>query len=151
MDVNMHGILLFLHVLAATVWTGGHLVLAAVVLPGVLRRKSPDELLRFESGYERIGIPALLVQVVTGLWLAYLLIPDVGQWFNLANPVSRPIAAKLLLLAITVLFAVDARLRLIPKLTKENLTAMAWHIVPVTIVSVLFVAVGVAFRTGWLY
>ncbi len=151
MDVNMHGILLFLHVLAATVWTGGHLVLAAVVLPGVLRRKSPDELLRFESGYERIGIPALLVQVVTGLWLAYLLIPDVGQWFNLANPVSRPITAKLLLLAITVLFAVDARLRLIPKLNKENLTAMAWHIVPVTIVSVLFVAVGVAFRTGWLY
>lgn len=147
----MHGILLFLHILAATVWTGGHLVLATTVLPRVLKERSPDELLRFESRYERIGIPALLIQVATGLWLAYQLVPDVSQWFDLDNPVARPIAAKLLLLAITILFAVDARVRLIPNLRKENLTSMAWHIVPVTIVSVLFVAVGVAFRTGWLY
>jgi hypothetical protein len=33
----------------------------------------------------------------------------------------------------------------------RHLTALAWHIVPVTIVSVLFVIVGVALRTGWLY
>lgn len=83
----MYGILLFLHILAATIWTGGHLVLATAVLPGVLRDRSPEALLRFE----------------------------------------------------------------IPKLSEENLSAMAWHIVPVTIVSVLFVFVGVAFRTGWLY
>lgn len=147
----MQGVLVFLHILAATVWTGGHLVLATVVLPGVLRERSPEMLHRFESAYERIGIPALIVQVVTGFWLAHQLVPDVGQWFNLDNPLSRPIAAKIALLVITVLFALDARLRLIPKLNEDNLTAMAWHIVPVTIVSVLFVFVGVAFRTGWLY
>ncbi len=147
----MYGILLFLHILAATVWTGGHLVLATVVLPRVLGERSPAELLRFESRYERIGIPALLIQVATGLWLSYRLVPDVGQWFDFDNPVARPIAAKLLLLGITILFAIDARLRLIPRLNEHRLTAMAWHIVPVTIVSVLFVAVGVSFRTGWLF
>ena len=147
----MQGILVFLHILAATVWTGGHLVLATVVLPRVLAERSPEMLHNFESRYERIGIPALLIQVVTGLWLAHQLVPDVGQWFDLDNPVSRPIAAKIVLLVITILFAVDARLRLIPYLNEDNLTAMAWHIVPVTIVSVLFVFVGVAFRTGWLY
>ena len=147
----MYGILLLLHVLAATIWTGGHLVLAIAVLPQVLRERSPARLLQFESRYERIGIPALLVQVVTGLWLAYHLLPDAGQWFNLDNPVARPIAAKLFLLAVTMAFAIDARLRLIPNLSEKNLVAMAWHIVPVTIVSVLFVVVGVSFRTGWLY
>jgi len=45
----MYGIFLFLHILAATVWTGGHLMLATIVLPRVLRERSPDELLRFES------------------------------------------------------------------------------------------------------
>ena len=147
----MYGIFLFLHILAATVWTGGHLMLATIVLPRVLRERSPDELLRFESRYERIGIPALLIQVATGLWLAFRLVPDATQWFDLDNPVARPIAAKLVLLAVTIVFAADARLRLIPNLSRENLTAMAWHIVPVTIVSILFVAAGVAFRTGWLY
>lgn len=108
-------------------------------------------LLAFESRYERIGIPALLIQVATGIWLAYRLVPDVGGWFDLDNPAARPILAKLVLLAITFMFAIDARLRLIPRLSADNLTAMAWHIIPVTVVSVLFVAVGVAFRTGWLY
>lgn len=147
----MYGFLLFLHILAATIWTGGHLVLATIILPKVLAARSPDELLQFESRYERIGIPALLVQVATGLWLAYRLVPDVGEWFNLDNPVSRPIAAKLLLLGITLLLAADARLRIIPRLSKDNLTSLAWHIVPVTVVSMLFVAAGVAFRSGWLY
>lgn len=147
----MYGILLLLHVLAATIWTGGHLVLALTVLPRVLKEKSPSELLRFESAYERVGIPALLIQVATGVWLAHRMVPDVSQWFALDNPVSRLIGAKLFLLAVTIALAADARLRTIPKLSEDNLTSLAWHIVPVTVVSVLFVVIGVSFRTGWLY
>ncbi|HSF33789.1 MAG TPA: CopD family protein [Candidatus Tectomicrobia bacterium] len=147
----MYGMLLLLHVLAATIWTGGHLVLALTVLPRVLKQQSPSELLRFESAYERIGMPSLLIQVATGVWLAYRMIPDVSQWFDFANPVSRLIGMKLFLLAITVAFAADARLRIIPRLSEDNLVSLAWHIVPVTAVSVLFVFVGVSFRTGWLY
>ena len=145
----MYGILFLLHILAATVWTGGHLVLALAVLPRVLREKSPSELLRFESAYERIGIPAMLMQVATGIWLAYRLVPDVGQWFAFDDPAARLIGIKLLLLVATVALAADARLRIIPKLSQGNLIALAWHIVLVTVISVLFVVVGVSFRTGW--
>lgn len=147
----MHGLLLFLHVLAATIWTGGHLVLAIVVLPRVLKERSPAQLLRFESGYEKIGMPALVVQVVTGLMLAWRLLPDFAQWFDFSNPIARLVALKLLFLALTLGFAIDARLRVIPRLSEENLVAMAWHIIPVTVFSVVFVFLGVSFRTGWLY
>lgn len=147
----MYGILLLLHILAATVWTGGHLVLALTVLPRALKQRSPAELLRFESAYERIGIPAILIQVATGFWLAHRMVPDVSQWINFDNPVSRLIGIKLMLLAVTLAFAADARIRIIPRLTEDNLTSLAWHIVPVTVVSVLFVVVGVWFRTGWFY
>jgi putative copper export protein len=147
----MFGIVLLLHILGATIWTGGHLVLSVAVLPRVLRERSAAELIRFESAYERIGIPALLTQVATGLWLSYRLLPDVGAWFAFQEPASLPIAIKLGLLATTLGLAMDARLRMIPNLTDDRLTAMAWHIVPVTIVSVLFVVTGVAFRTGWLW
>ena len=147
----MHGAILLLHILAATVWTGGHLVLALAILPRVLRERAPAKLLEFESAYERIGIPALVVQVVTGLWLAHRLVPELGRWLAFDDPVASLVGAKLLLLAVTVGFALDARLRLIPRLSEANLGALAWHIVPVTLVSVLFVFVGVAFRTGWFY
>ena len=146
----MYGTLLVLHVLAATVWTGGHLVLALTVLPRVLRERSVTELLRFESGYERIGIPALLIQVVTGVWLSHRLLPDVSQWLSFESPVARLIGIKLLLLAATIGLAIDARLRIIPQLNEDRLTSLAWHIVPVTVISVLFVITGLSLRAGWL-
>lgn len=144
----MYRYMLLLHVLAATVWTGGHVVLAVAVLPRVLREQNLSELLRFESAYEKIGMPALIIQVMTGLWLAYAMLPDVRLWFIADNSVSRSILLKLVLLLATVLLAADARLRIIPRLSVENLQALAYHIIPVTIISVLFVVVGVSFRTG---
>ena len=144
----VYSTVLVLHLLAATVWTGGHLVLASCVLPRALAARDPAILTLFEQGYERIGIPALLIQIATGLWLAHLHLPP-AQWFGLGTPQSHLITAKLSLLALTAAFAVDARLRLIPRLTAARLPAMAWHIWPVTLFSVLFVLVGAGFRLGW--
>lgn len=147
----MYGLLLVLHILAATIWTGGHIVLSVVVLPKVLKEQSPEALLSFESAYEKIGMPALIIQVITGIMLAHHMVPGVAQWFDPSNPLSHPIMAKLGLLGLTVCFAIDARFRVLPNLSPATLKAMAWHIVPVTIFSILFVVVGVSFRTGWLY
>jgi putative copper export protein len=144
----MYKYVLLLHVLSATVWTGGHLVLALAVLPRVLKERSPPRLLDFEGAYEKVGMPALAIQVVSGLWLAHRLIPDVGSWIRASDPISELVRLKLILLALTVLLAVDARLRIIPRLSPSTLPAMARRIVAVTVVSVLFVAVGVSFRAG---
>ena len=144
----MYATALFLHVLGATIWTGGHLVLALAWLPRVLRERSPEQLLRFEQGYERIGMPALVVQVVTGVWMAWQMVPSVGAWLSPETPVARAIALKLGLLALTALIAAHARLRVIPRLTAATLPLMAWHVAAVTLISVAFVAVGVSLRFG---
>ncbi|MCK6552992.1 CopD family protein [Candidatus Binatia bacterium] len=144
----MYPLMITLHVLGATVWTGGHLVLVLGFLLEALRRGDPEIVRFFESRYERVGIPALVVQVVTGLWLATVYVPDVRQWLAFDTPVSRLIGVKLLLLAATVALAADARLRLIPRLGKGNLQALAWHIVPVSLVAVLLAIVGVGVRLG---
>ncbi|WP_303732900.1 CopD family protein [Idiomarina piscisalsi] len=116
----MYGSLLLLHILAATIWTGGHIVLSVAILPRVLKERSPQLLLNFESAYEKIGMPALIVQIITGIMLAYRLLPDIGQWFNIDNPVAYPIIAKLILLALTAGFAISARFRVIPNLSPAN-------------------------------
>jgi putative copper export protein len=144
----MYAFIIFLHVLAATVWTGGHLVLALTVLPRALRQRSPQVLLDFEQGYERVGMPALLIQVLTGLWMAYAMVPDIGQWFSSDTPLARAIGLKLLLLLMTALIAAHARLRVIPRLSAATLPLMAWHVAAVTVLSIGFVAVGVSFRLG---
>ena len=95
-------------------------------------------------------MPALVIQIVTGLMLAHRMLPDVSLWFDMSNPLAHGIAAKLTLLCLTFVFALDARFRVIPKLSASNLTDMAFHIIPVTVFSILFVLVGVSFRAGWL-
>lgn len=144
----MYKYFLVLHILAATVWTGGHLVLAVTILPKALRRNAPEMVFEFDSGFERIAIPALLLLVVTGLWLAYRMIPDVSVWFSFENYVSTLIVTKLTLLALTVALAIDARIRIVPNIASDNLKRLAFHIIPVTIISVILVIIGVGFRTG---
>jgi putative copper export protein len=142
----MYQLILLLHVLGATVWTGGHLVLVLTVLPKALRMEDPEILLDFESGYEKVAMPALFLQVLTGLWLAYRYLPDLSAWFAFDSILSTYVAAKLLLLVATFILAIDARLRIVPRLSRQNLKSFAAHIVAVTVLSVLFVVVGVGFR-----
>ncbi|GAD24243.1 CopD family protein [Acidovorax sp. MR-S7] len=146
----MYHAIFALHVLAATVWTGGHLVLALTVLPRALRLRAPQVLLDFERSYERLGMSALAVQVATGLWMALQLVPDWTQWFAPNAPLARAVALKLMLLAATALVALHAQLRVIPRLSAATLPLMAWHVAAVTLLSVGFVLAGVVFRYGGL-
>lgn len=60
----MQTLVLTLHVLAATVWVGGQLVLAVVV--PVVRRGAPDLLPAVGRAYARLAWPAFGILLVTG-------------------------------------------------------------------------------------
>ena len=92
----MHKYIILLHVLAATVWVGGHLVLAITILPLALKKKSTEILMNFEQRYELIGIPSLLIVVGTGLYLAYTMLPDLSMWFSFDSHVVKHITIKLI-------------------------------------------------------
>jgi putative copper export protein len=142
---------LFFHIIGATVWTGGHLILASRILPQALRKKDPAILKAFEEKFEAIGIPALLIQVISGIWLAYYYVPDLALWFSFNGVITSHIFIKLILLLSTIILAIDARFRLIPRLSQKNLASMGWHIILVTILSVLFVLTGVSLRTAGIF
>jgi putative copper export protein len=57
---------IFLHVLAATIWVGGQLTLAALV--PVLRSGGPDLPRRAAQQFSKVAWSAFAVLVVTGLW-----------------------------------------------------------------------------------
>ena len=149
--MGTYRLVVILHLLGAVVWVGGHLVLALAILPRALRAGDPSILREFEAGYERIGIPALLLQVITGLWLAYQWSPDVAGWFYPSTPQAKFILVKLTLLAFTVGLAAHARLRITPRLDRNHLPVLAWHVVMVTLAGVAFLIAGVAIRTGGLW
>lgn len=146
----MHALLLNLHILGAVIWAGGHLVLALVILPRAFRTGEIRVVRDFEHGYERFGLSALLVQVITGPLLAARWVPNPADWLPGHGTLSAHIFAKLFLLALTVLLALHGKLRMMKKVGRGEwgLKAMTWHIVPVTVLSVLFLVLGVSIRLG---
>lgn len=66
LDVDWSVVRLFLHLLAATVWVGGQLTLAALV--PVLRRRVPEAPRVAAHQFDRVAWPAFGVLVVTGVW-----------------------------------------------------------------------------------
>lgn len=148
---SMYRLAVILHLLGAAVWIGGHIVLCVAILPRALRSKDPQPIRDFEQGYEPVGIAALILQIMTGIWLTYLILPEFSSWFSLQSALSRGILIKFTLLGATLLLAVHARLRIHPRLTSANLGTLAIHVVAITLLSILFLIAGVAIRTGgWL-
>jgi putative copper export protein len=148
--VPVFPLLVIVHALAATVWTGGHLVLDLGVLPLALRERSAERIRGFEATFEPLGLTALAIQVATGLAMAWIVLPGFQGLFSPAHPIGMLVGVKLLLLAGTAALAVHARLRLIPNLTDANLAGLAWHIRGITALAIAFVVVGALIRLGGL-
>ncbi len=136
-----------LHVLAATVWTGGHLALVFMYLLPAFKNKDLKEILEFEVKYEKVGMPALLILVITGLYQSYYFIPDLSLWFDFSNHISAHFSAKIIMILMIVALALDMKLRVL-KQVKPNFYNFAVHVLAVTTLSVLLVIVGLSIRLG---
>ena len=146
-----HHILLVLHLIAATIWVGGHLVLAIGYLPKALKHKDFSYIGNFEMTYEPIGMPSLAVLIITGILMAYDYNAGFSSWFSFATPIERVVSLKLTFLLTTVCFAISAQTRVLPKLRKgqlNKLPEMAVHIICVTLIGVLMVILGSLVRIG---
>lgn len=136
--------IVFIHILAATIWAGGHLILSLGFLPRALKRKDFNIIEGFESRYEPIGLPSLLILILTGIYMATVYAPDffLLDW---QDHFTRHILLKFGLLLLTLILAIHARFFLIPK---KALWPVAIHILLVTAIAVLFVLLGFSARSG---
>lgn len=137
-------IVILVHLLAAMIWTGGHLILSIGFLPAALKNNDFSVISSFEERYEKIGIPSLLVLVITGIYMATVYTPTLFK-LEMQDHYTRHIIFKLILLILTIGLATHARFFLNPK---KKLRPLAWHILSVTIIAVLFVFVGFSARSG---
>ncbi len=144
----LFSILVILHILAASVWTGGQLILNLRVLPDALRLGSVSGVRTFEKYFEPLRVISLSLQVISGLWMTWIYLPAGEGLFTIQSPITALLTAKLILLALAFALALHAQIRLIPNLTDENLVELAWHIRSITTVSIAFVVVGVGIRLG---
>ncbi len=141
-------ILIVLHMIGACIWFGGHAVLLFTFVPAAWKERSVEGIREFERHYEKIGLPALALQIITGLRLAMIYLPEWSMWFDWSDRTSTHVSLKVIFLIGTAILGAHARLILIPKLTPERLPAMIAHIIGIMILAFGFLLTGISIRYG---
>jgi len=146
----MNHVYLILHLLGACIWIGGHLLLLIRYLPQAINENEPDIVKSFEKKFEPLGLPALLLQIIIGILLAYHYNVRIENWFSFSNGIEIVVSIKLMLLLSTLVLAVHARIFIIPKLSSRNLTQLGIHILLINIIAIAMLVMGTFIRKGGL-
>lgn len=146
--MTLHHIVLVFHLIAATIWVGGHLLLSICYLPTALKKKDPQIILNFERKFEKLGMSSLVVLILSGTWMAYDFGVTFKTWFSFSGSFEKAVSIKLLLLFLTFIFAICAQLYFIPKLNQNNIKNMAFVILSVTTIGVAMLVLGSTLRYG---
>jgi putative copper export protein len=144
----MYMVLVILHLLGASVWIGGHVVLVSVVMPMARRERDPGRIVDFERGYGRVGMIALVVQLATGIWLADHWLGGWQNIFRQPTPAAHLVLLKVALLTLTLVLGGHAYHRILPRLDEAGMKRFALHAWAITILAVLMLVVGASIRLG---
>jgi len=142
--------MLFLHILFASVWCGGYLIYSIAFLPKALKEKDANIIKSFESSFGRLGLIALVLQLVTGILLSFRYIPNFFDWFSFSYYVPVNITLKLILIVITLFLVHYLKLVVFPKTSNDNMKAAAFYIILTAVIAVGLVLIGTSFRFGGL-
>ncbi len=144
----IHPILLILHLLAATIWVGGHLLLSIRFLPEALQKKDLSIILNFKDKFEVVGLPSILILLISGIAMAYDYGVSFSRWFSFSDGIEKIISIKLILIFTTLILAAYAQLFVFPKASSERIRPVAIQIILVTLIGVAMLILGSLIQLG---
>ncbi|GGC77798.1 hypothetical protein GCM10011508_01530 [Flavobacterium lutivivi] len=145
-----HQIILIIHLLAATIWVGGHLILLLRYVPKAIKTKSLEELSMFRKNFEPVGMPSLFVLIVTGIIMAYDYNVTIEKWFLFENAIEKIVSIKLILLFISLTLAFITIKFVLPSIDKLSPFILYFIIFLVTTIAVTMLILGSLVRVGGL-
>lgn len=141
-----HHLLHFLHLVAASLWFGGVLVLALAVLPTLWRRDGSPTLPAIVLAIDRVNLAALGTLLATGYLLAWHWLPDAASWFQSDLRQADLIQLKWLLLIAAAALAGWARIYLLPTWTPSRRLALTVYVVGNVAIGLAMAWLGTRFR-----
>lgn len=145
-----HQIILIIHLLAATIWVGGHLILLLRYVPKAIKTKSLEELSMFRKNFEPVGMPSLFILIVTGIIMAYDYNVTIEKWFLFENAIEKIVSIKLILLFISLTLAFITIKFVLPSIDKLSPYLLYFIIFLVTTIAVTMLILGSLVRVGGL-
>ncbi|WP_282787980.1 copper resistance protein CopD [Flavobacterium croceum] len=146
----LHQLILIIHLLAATIWVGGHLILLLRYVPKAIKNKSLEELSAFRKNFEPVGMPSLFILIVTGIIMAYNYNVTIEKWFLFENAIEKIVSIKLILLFVSLTLAFITIKFVLPSIDKLSPFLLYFIIFLVTTIAVMMLILGSLVRVGGL-
>lgn len=148
--MNTHHFLLVIHLLAATVWVGGHLILLFGFWFKARTTKDINLIDQFRKRYELVGMPALIILLITGIWMSFNFGITLDSWLHFSTPLERVVSLKLILLICTMAMAFSVQIFWFRKGKTPSFQVLSVLIWTVTFLGVCMLLLGTLFRYGGL-
>lgn len=145
-----HQIILIIHLLAATVWVGGHLILLLRYVPKAMKSNSLEELSFFRKNFEPIGMPSLFILIITGILIAYDYNVSIDTWLSFDNSIEKIVSIKLILLFVSLSLAFITMKFVLPNINEKSPFLLYGIIFLVTSIAVTMLVLGSLVRIGGL-
>lgn len=141
-------ILVILHILGASIWIGGMLIMALGVLPKA--KKTNDALLlkNFEGSFHLLGMIALTLQFLTGFRLAMIYAGGMKGLFDFSNHAAVLFMWKLVLILVTMGLFVVFKKKTLSNLDPTNVSSASAMIWMLTLLALGLMILGLGFSRG---
>ena len=147
----LYKLLVILHILGAAVLVGTNLVVMLSVIPKAKKANDVGVIRGYLGGVGQMGVHALAVQLITGLWLASPQFKGISAAFQMKEVFATHVVAKVVIMIVITVLIIVLRRKIAPNLTMENLGGFTMTVGLVTLLGIAMVALGVGLRTGGLF
>jgi len=96
----LYKLLVILHILGAATLVGTNLVLLLSVIPKAKKAGDIGIIKGFLAGVGQMGVHALAVQLITGLWLATPMFKGISAAFQMKDVFMTHVAAKIVIMIV---------------------------------------------------
>ncbi|MEZ4724873.1 MAG: hypothetical protein R2863_09495 [Candidatus Kapaibacterium sp.] len=141
-------VLVILHILGASIWIGGMLIMALGVLPKAKKSNDASLLKNYEGSFHILGMIALTIQFLTGFRLAMIYAGGMKGLFDFSNHLAVLFVWKLVLILATMGLFVIFKKKTLSSLESDkisNATSMIWLL---TLISIALMVLGLGFSRG---
>jgi hypothetical protein len=147
----LYKLLVIIHILGAAILVGTNLILMLSVIPKAKKAGDIGIIRGYLGGVGQMGVHALAVQLITGLWLASPQFKGISAAFQMKEVFATHVVAKVVIMILITALVIVMRRKIAPKLSMETLGGFTTTVGTLTILAIAMVALGVGLRTGGLF
>ncbi len=141
-------VLIILHILGASIWIGGMLIMALGALPKAKKANDASLLKNYEGSFHILGMIAITIQFLTGFRLAMIYAGGMKGLFDFSNHAAVLFMWKLVIVLLSAGLFVVFKKKTLSNLDNNNISSASAIVWIIAVLAIAQMVLGLGFSRG---